>query len=340
MNSTSAANTNLENTTGSLRIVPSKAEGIALCTGFIVSFVFIVIGNLVTIGLFVVKRRLHKRSLFLVINMAFADLMLGILTLPLYIYIVGNSFELWNGGWLMSLSIFYTTVDTFFSQASLISATFISGERYYAICWPFEHRTLSMRAYRNIICTVWSLTLVITALWSTSYSLISYKRAVYVWTPYILIQIFIINGCNIGIWRKFRHGTIASQQQDRDSRNKRLTKTLMLVSCLVSLSWLPLVILNCLIYVSDVQIPRKFYFLVNVINYSNSFANPVVYALRISEFKEALVLCWLRKPAAPNIVNIERRRQTFVVAPSMELSTSRTDRSQLAFEPENLDTEL
>ena len=335
MNSTAAANTHSENTTDSSRIVPSKDEGIALCTGFILSFVFIVVGNLLTIALFAVKRSLRNRSLFLVINMAFADLMLGTVSLPLYIYVVGNSFELWKGGWPMSLSIFYTIVDTFFSQASLISAAFISGERFYAIYWPFKHRTLSMRAYRIIIFTVWALTLVITALWSSSYILISYKRAVYVWMPYILILIFIICGCNIGIWRKFRQGTIASLQQNRDSLNKRLTKTLMFVSFLVSLSWLPLVILNCLIYVYDVQIPSKYYHMVNIINYSNSFANPVVYALRIPEFREALVLCCLRRPAASNMVNIERRMKTFAVAPVMALRTLRTDRSQLEFEPKH-----
>ena len=112
--------------------------------------------------------------------MAFADLMLGTLTLPIYIYDVGNNFELWKGGSPISLSIFYTIVDIFFSQASLISAAFISGERFYAIYWPFKHRTLSMRAYRIIISTVWALALLIAALWSTSYFLILYKRVVYV----------------------------------------------------------------------------------------------------------------------------------------------------------------
>ena len=57
----------------------------------------------------------------------------------------------------------------------------------------------------------------------------------------------------------------------------------------------------------DIQIPWQFYDLVNVINYSNSFANPVVYALRIPEFREALVLCCLRRAAAPNMVNTNTR---------------------------------
>ena len=224
---TEAATNNSENATGSSRIVPSKAEGISLCTAFLLVFVFVVVGNLLTIVLFAVNRSLRKKSLHLVINMAFADLMLGTVSLPLYIHAVGCKFELWKGGWPTSLSIFYGIVDTFFSQASLISAAFISGERFYAIYWPFKHRTLSMQAYRIIIFTVWVLTLLSTALFSTTHLLFSFKRYMYYWMPYVLIITFIIYGCNIGIWRKFRRGIIASQQQTRNLRNKRLTKTLL-----------------------------------------------------------------------------------------------------------------
>jgi len=340
---TAAANTSSENATISSRSVPSKAEGVALCAAFIFSFLFIVVGNLLTLVLFAVNRSLRKRSFFLVIIMAFADLMLGFLSLPIHIYRVGRRFGLWNGGWSISLSIFYTIVDTFFSQASLISAAFISGERFYSIYWPFKHRTLSMRAYRIIIFTVLALALLISTLWSTLFFLISFKRAVYVWTPYVLILTFIICGCNIGIWRKFRQGSIASQKQSRDSLTKRLTKTLVFVSFLVWLSWLPLVIFNCLIFVYDVEIPEKYYHMVNVINYSNSFANPVAYALRIPEFREALVLCRLRRPVAPNIeIKLSRNEKTLALTLATELRTLREETSdlQLAFEQEVMDTKL
>ena len=81
----------------------------------------------------------------------------------------------------------------------------------------------------------------------------------------------------------------------------------------------------------------KFYDLVNVINYSNSFANPVVYALRIPEFREALVLCCLRRRAVPNMVNVHRRSKK---TPATELRTLRTANSllQLKFKQEVLDT--
>ena len=141
----------------------------------------------------------------------------------------------------MSLLIFYVIVDTFFSQASLISAAFISGERFYAIYWPFKHRTLSIRAYRIIIFTVWVLTLLISALLGTTFLLFSFKCLMYYQIPYVSIITFIICGCNIGIWRKFRRGNIVSQEQNRNLRNNRLTKTLLLVYFLPLLCWMPLI---------------------------------------------------------------------------------------------------
>ena len=118
MDSTAATNISQDNTTGSSRIAPSKAEGIALCTTFILLFVCIVIGNSLTIVLFAVNRRFRKRSLFLVINMACADLMVGTVTLPIYIYSVGDEYKFWTAtGWLRSLTIFYTFGDSFFTFA-------------------------------------------------------------------------------------------------------------------------------------------------------------------------------------------------------------------------------
>ena len=62
--------------------------------------------------------------------MAFADLMLGTLTLPIYIYLVGKSFQLWNGGSSTPMLFFYLIVVKFFSQASLISAAFVSARDF------------------------------------------------------------------------------------------------------------------------------------------------------------------------------------------------------------------
>ena len=83
--------------------------------------------------------------------------------------------------------------------------------------------------------------------------------------------------------------------------------------------------------------------MVKVINYSNSFANPVVYALRIPEFREALAFCCIGRSAAPNIkIKLSRNKKILALTPATELRTLRAETSdlKLAFEQEVMDTEL
>ena len=75
---------------------PFKAEGITLCSTFILSSVPIIAGNLLTLVLFAVTKPLRRKSSFLVLNMhmTFADLMLGAFTLPFFIFFVGGYYQL------------------------------------------------------------------------------------------------------------------------------------------------------------------------------------------------------------------------------------------------------
>ena len=201
-----------------------------------------------------------------------------------------------------------------------------------------------MRVYRVVIFVVWTLAFLVAAAWSVLTNFVSHKHAVYTWTPYILILLLTVCACNIGIWRKFQQGSVASsQQQNRAAQNKRLTKTLLFVSFLALLSWLPLITVNFLKFACHVPISWLFYYLVVVLNYSNAFVNPVVYALRIPEFKQALALCCLGRAAAINSEGGERRNNTAAaMPPARQLGTVRTSPShlQLAFEQDVFETKL
>ena len=142
------------------------AEGIILCSAFVVEVVLIAVGNLLTVVLFAFNRKLRRKSLFLVINMAFSDAMLGAVCLPLYVYlIVGPTFQLWENAYelQMRLDIFVHVLHTIFTHSSLIFAVFISFERFYAIYWPLKHRRLSVREYFIIILTTWFLAIIVCA---------------------------------------------------------------------------------------------------------------------------------------------------------------------------------
>ena len=163
--------------------LPSKVEGIALWTTFIIEAVLIVVGNLLTIVLFLLNQRLRKRSLFLVINMALADLILGAVLLPRRIVEVGDVYNLWSVR--IDFYIFFNIVDTIFLQASLLSAALISMERFYAIYWPLKHRTLSIRAYRIIIFIVWTICIIVSTIFIELNLFATHKHAIYVLMSYL-----------------------------------------------------------------------------------------------------------------------------------------------------------
>ena len=153
--------------------------------------------------LFLQEKKLRKKSLFLVMNMALADVMLGAVSLPLYVYlIVGPDYELWTAK-AAHKSIFYF-LDTTVSQSSLISAGFISCERFYAVYWPLKHKTLSMRIYGIVIFTVWSLAILVSVIAVLFYGYKSFKVASLSWMSIPLSFLFIVCTCNISIWRKVR----------------------------------------------------------------------------------------------------------------------------------------
>ena len=334
----SAGNKTLENASAFTRSLPSKSAGIALCSAFILSSVLVTAGNLLALVLFAVTKPLRRKSLFLVMNMAFADLMLGAFTLPFYIFFVGGYYQLWTAKYDfddMAYQIFYTGFDNMFLFGSYISAAFISCERFYAVFWPFRHRSLSTRTYRVIIFLLWTFAVLVSSLITLLHFLSSFESSLYASVPVLLGLTVIICVCNIAIWRNFQHKSVDSQHRNGASRNRRLTKTLLLVSILALLCWLPLIILNVLIYITKTSIPWKFYHMVNILNYSNSFFNPIVYVFRIREIQQALRLCCTKRTPAIKMVKFKGRNRTAALrTPEIELRIFRNDPTLLQVDVE------
>ena len=243
------------------------AEGIVLCSAFVVEAVLIAVGNLLTVVLFAFNRKLRRKSLFLIINMAFSDAMLGAVCLPLYVYlIVGPAFQLWENAYelQMRLDIFVHVLHTIFTHSSLISAVFTSFERFYAINWPLKHRRLSVREYFIIILTTWFLAIIVCAVHNAEHYL-HLGFSFYGWVLFPLVFLSAVCVLNIGILMKFHGESLGSatlQQQNRSAQNmKRLTKTLLFASMTAILSWLPLLIGNYLVADHEVYIPPHSYWL-------------------------------------------------------------------------------
>ncbi|XP_015765289.1 PREDICTED: adenosine receptor A3-like [Acropora digitifera] len=260
----------------------NQTDGVIWCTALVLVSLFVVIGNVLSLGIFALNKKLRKKSFLLVINMAFADLMLGALALPLYIYHVGKDFKLWTAEGNDSLEMLYRVVDTVCAQASIITATFIAVERFFATGWPLKHRLLARRrSYYFSIALVWFSSAAISTT-VIHFSLISFSICIYIWVSYACTLTLVIACCYIGIRKNYKKGRKLLCR----SPNERSTKTLLIVTFVVLLSWLPMITVNALsLYI---PINHNILLFVNLINFSNSLANPILYSLRISEFRKAL----------------------------------------------------
>lgn len=210
----------------------SKEEGIAFCCAFVLEAALVVVTNTFVVVLFVFEKKLRKKSFVLVINMAVADLMVGAVSLPLYVYLmVGSAYQLWPVESLKPLTLFYVSWEGIFSRASTISAAFISCERCYAVYWPLKHRTLSMRAYRILIFMVWSVSIIIDFTAIRTWNFLKLSKLTVKYNSYRIIfssiTAAIVCGCNIGIFIKFRQASTENIVKRRALQTKRLTKTLL-----------------------------------------------------------------------------------------------------------------
>ena len=200
---------------------------------------------------------------------------------------------------------YFTQVSiTFFLLGSYISAASISCERFYAVFWPFKHRSLSTRTYRITIFSIWTFAVLLSTLITLLYVSSSFESSLYVFVPVVLGLTVIICVCNIAIWRNFQRERVAAQHRNGASRNRRLTKTLLLMSTLALVCWLPLITLNILINMTKTSIPSKFYLMVNILNYSNSF----VFDAEFMRYSIKMCCRWRQRDHEIITTTIERKK--------------------------------
>ena len=102
---------------------------------FSLTAIVVITGNLVTIGIFLITKLL-QRPHFLLISLAIADMLVGALSVPLYIAV-----GIHPNNHLLILS--FQCVDVFTGVISIFTLASISLERMFAIGWPLRHRTLT-----------------------------------------------------------------------------------------------------------------------------------------------------------------------------------------------------
>ena len=256
----------------------------SLCFGLL-SFL-IIVGNALSISI-LFKRRLRKRPHFLLISLAFADLLVGIIPVPLYIMSQADIPH-----FSLTTYVFFLCVDMFAGLSSVFTLAAISLERLHAIARPLRHRQLTLRSYAIAIATPWIFSLIVSLSYLLSvFSVITYLQffSGIIISLSTSLLVTCISYCII--WRKQSSRIIPNEAQARN--NVHLNRTLLLITTIFVLSWLPFQVLAAVLNfcISCRRLNKTLIILLYVIkllHYSNSFMNFLVYCFRMSDYRKAL----------------------------------------------------
>ena len=274
----------------------SSSECIAWLTVFLAESVAIVTINFLTVLIFIRNHSLRKRSMYLVINLAVADMLVGGYSEIKHFVFLGESCSFWNIQQLPSVNLVHDYMQDAFIAASLTSLAAISLERTHATFRPFKHRIIKKWVFVFIITIIWvtsGLSLF------TSYYLVNSQESFYFSSgSFIGFCLFVVCVSYASIFVKISCGA-HPQRHGATSKERKLTKTVFIVTLVSLLMCLPITIYILLLATFQSFLPSRVLFRLYhafiVLFYVNSLANPILYAIRMPDFKIALISLFRRR---------------------------------------------
>ena len=267
-----------------------------------------VILNIITIIVFVKQRQLQRRSTYLIIHLAFVDFLVGAISGPISLARRMATFcHLWKDIDPFkehATSIIRNAFTMLLYFVSILNLAVISLERLHATLCPLKHRLLPNWIYVMVICAMWVFSLLVEfvplMLYTTKKLNPELSSLFYnIRSSLCLVVLLVICVSYILIYIKVRCGPNL-QHHGAANREKQLTVTLVVVTIVSLITWLPVVVLFILVYnnsTSYYEISDEGNFHVaaalTVLITANSLVNPIMYAVRMAEFRK--IACQLFK---------------------------------------------
>ena len=270
----------------------------------ITEFLATAILNIITIIVFVKQRQLQRRSTYLIIHLAFVDFLVGAISGPLSLAGRMATFcHLWKDPFKEHVTyIIQSSFTLMLYFISILNLAVISLERLHATLCPLKHRLLPNWIYVMVICAMWVFSLLVEfvplMLYTTKKLNPELSSLFYnIRSSLCLVVLLVICVSYILIYIKVRCGPNL-QHHGAANREKQLTVTLVVVTIASLVTWLPGVVLIIFVYnqsisYHDMSFERSFHisFSFTVLTTANSLVNPIMYAVRMAEFRK--IVCQL-----------------------------------------------
>ena len=247
-----------------------------------VEFLATVILNFITITVFVKQRQLQRKSTYLIIHLAIVDLLVGAVSGPMLMH----SFVCWCYGksWDITFSRISLAIRTFFPFTSLVNLAFISFERVHATYRPFKHRLIKKWVYGLVIAFTY-----LSAICKSIIKAVTNWPFSFIWVISSYSGLLVLMCiCYISIYIKVRWSRQHQLNGAAGLRERKLTRTLFLVTIASLLTFLPIVIVNIFLHILSFSTPLTITGTIVTLFFANSLINPILYAVRMPEFRAGI----------------------------------------------------
>jgi len=264
---------------------------IVFVSALLVESFIIIAANIFTIFVFWKHRNRLKRPSFLLINLAVADLLVGLTdsvasgTCYLPRHLGESNFNNTHEGNIFS------TFQISFSFTSVFFLVLISLERAYALIWPLRHRAASYKchvygasfAWITTIFT-WALTLLALdnilsfSYWTVATSSVMVLCLITICVSYLTIR--------TRLSLRVPSMDTTHKKQKEAQQNAKLSRTLFIVITASLFFWIPSIVVYATHYLCFKCVPLLLFYGFNLFRLANSLVNPIIYSYRIPMFRE------------------------------------------------------
>ena len=300
-------------------VVISSLPIMAWSVAFGALAVVAIFGNSTVILAFSRNVKLHTRTNYIIVGLATADLLVGLIAVPLYIrmtLLYKRRLQI-----PVVLSAIYHAVDVFGGFASIFHLMLISLERYYAIVFPVNHRNSSKVVYLFVLIICWVTAGTLSLIHSIRYRNYNITRAFFIlFCVCFFLAFFVICATYLGIWRKAKEKKWTRKGSKktfkRYDHEMMIAMSLLIVIIVFAATWLPFFSINAVYFFQSESKRKSISFKViqftKLLHYSNSAINPIIYSLKIPGFRKTFTSLIRRQSTRSfrTSISLSRREST------------------------------
>lgn len=256
---------------------------------YILTGIFVILFNVLVLLSFFKNKFLRTRTNYFIASLAWADFLVGAISIPGWIAIVLTTYNK-NTPHELLIQI-WTSFDMLAGIGSIFHLMALSWDRFCAIIWPLRHRLYTKKKYAYILCMVWAFSTLISGL-----SIKGNEENPKVYNILVIVfcfflPLFVIMVAQGTIFVKIHQTRRAREQRGINNikREIRAAKTISIMIFLFIIGWLPFFTISLISYAKDITYSAHVIFAVKFLQYSNSFFNPILYAQKFPDFRRTYV---------------------------------------------------